>query len=179
MKKIYILLMHTRTIPARIIRKVTNYEYSHVGICLDKDCNAIYSFGRKHLHYVLDAGFLVEYKDGEFFKTFNKTKCKIYEVEVTNKQYNEVKKILNDMLNNNEKYKYDFFGIIPRYFGIPITIKNRYVCSYFVASILEKANIHNFEKDVCFVNPKDFENIQGFNEIYSGNYTNYKATKSL
>ena len=87
MKKIYILLMHTHTIPAKIIKTVTNYEYSHVGICLDKDCSAIYSFGRRHLHFIFDAGFLIEYKDGDFFKTFNKTKCKIYEVKVTDKQY--------------------------------------------------------------------------------------------
>lgn len=44
MKKIYILLMHTNTIPAKIIKFVTRYEYSHVGISLEKNCNTIYSF---------------------------------------------------------------------------------------------------------------------------------------
>lgn len=175
MKKIYILLMHTRTIPAKIIKTVTNYEYSHVGICLNKDCSAIYSFGRRHLHYIFDAGLLVEYKDGDFLKTFNKTKCKIYEVEVTDKQYRDVVKTLDYMMKNNRSYKYDFIGIIPRYFGIPITIKNRYVCSYFVASILEQANIHRFNKNVCLVNPRDFENIAGFHEIYKGSYLTYKS----
>lgn len=36
MKKIYILLMHTNTMPARLIRAITRYEYSHVAISLDE-----------------------------------------------------------------------------------------------------------------------------------------------
>ena len=32
MKKIYILLMHTKTIPSKIVRFFTRYKYSHVAI---------------------------------------------------------------------------------------------------------------------------------------------------
>ena len=38
--------------------------------------------------------------------------------------------------NPNDSYKYDFLGIILRYIGVPITFKNKYVCSYFVAELL-------------------------------------------
>ena len=106
MKKIYILLMHTNTIPAKLIRKVTNYKYSHVGIALQKDCNVIYSFGRKKLHSFLDAGFCAEYKDGEFFKTFHKTMCTSYEVPVTEEQYERVKDIIHAMLLHSSQYQY-------------------------------------------------------------------------
>ncbi len=128
--------MHTKTIPSRLIKFVTCYEYSHVGISLDKKCNEIYSFGRKKHNTILNSGFNLEYKDGEFFNKFNKTTCKIYEIEVTDKQYQKVVKIINKMKAHTNNYKYDYFGIIPRFLGIPITIKNRYVCSYFVAYIL-------------------------------------------
>lgn len=174
MKKIYILLMHTNTVPSKLIRFFTNYQFSHVGISLEPDCNLIYSFGRKTLHSILNCGFTIESKNGEFFTSFNKTICKIYEVEVTERQYNQVKDIFYYMNQNKEIYKYDFLGIILRYFKIPIQIKNKYVCSYFVASVLEQANIYQFQKKTCMVVPKDFEKIPTFREIYDGIYNTYK-----
>lgn len=174
MKKIYILLMHTRTIPAKLIKFVTRFEYSHVGISLDENCDVIYSFGRRKFNSILNSGFSIEHKDGEFFKKFNQTKCKIYEKEVSDKQYEDLKKIFNKMKENIDDYSYDFIGIVPRFFGMPLILKNKYVCSYFVASVLEKANICKFNKKVYFVKPKDFENMKEFNEIYKGSYNEYK-----
>lgn len=174
MKKIYILLMHTNTIPAKIIRFATRYEYSHVGISLEKSCNTIYSFGRRKFNSILNAGFCVEYKDGKFFEKFNKTMCRIYEVEITEEQYENIKKLINKMKSNMNDYKYDYVGIVTRFLGIPIISKNKYVCSYFVATLLQKANVCKFSKKTCFVRPKDFENIKGFNEIYTGSYLAYK-----
>jgi len=173
MRKIYIILMHTNTIPSKLVKLFTRYEYSHVGISLDKSCNTIYSFGRKKFNSILNGGFSIEHKTGEFFNKFNKTTCCIYEVKIDEEKYQKVKKILKDMKLHTEIYKYDYLGLIPRYLGIPITKKNRYVCSYFVATILEKTEIYLFDKKTCFVIPKDFENINIFNEIYRGSYKQY------
>lgn len=173
MNKIYLILMHTYTIPSRVIRFVTMYPYSHVGLSLEKECDTIYSFGRKKVSSILDCGFVIEHKNGEFFHKFNNTKCKIYELSVDEEQYKELKKILDDMEINAENYKYDFTGIIPRFLGIPITTKSKYVCSYFVADVLEKSGIYRFDKQVCFIKPKDFENLNGCNEIYNGYYNLY------
>lgn len=40
-KKIYIIQMHTHTMPARIIKLATRYEYSHIAISLTADCSNI------------------------------------------------------------------------------------------------------------------------------------------
>ncbi len=173
MKKIYVLLMHTNTKPSKFVRFMTHYEYSHVAISLDEECNILYSFGRRNLYSIIGGGFTAENKNGEFFKLFNKTKCKIYEVLVSDEQYEKAKEIIKNMELNVEKYKYDFLGIGFRFFKIPVTFKNKYVCSYFVAYVLEKSNIYKFSKKVYFVKPKDFENLEGFNEIYSGQYNSY------
>ena len=66
MEKIYVLLMQTYTIPARLVTVFTNYEYSHVGIALDRKCDEIYSFGRKKLNSILHGGFVVEKKMAHF-----------------------------------------------------------------------------------------------------------------
>ena len=43
MKKVYILLMHTNTMPSKIIKFFTRYQYTHVGIALEKNCENICS----------------------------------------------------------------------------------------------------------------------------------------
>ena len=40
----------------------------------------------------------------------------------------------------------------------------------FVAYVLEKSNIYKFTKNVCLINPKDFESLKGFKEVYSGKF---------
>lgn len=174
MKKIYVLLMHTNTKPSKFVKFMTRYEYSHVALSLDKKCSEIYSFGRRKLHSILGGGFTVENKDGEFFKLFNETKCKIYELIIKDEQYEKVKEIIDNMKLNINNYKYDFWEIAFRFLYIPLTFKNRYVCSYFVADVLEKSGIYNFKKRTYFIKPKDFENLKGFNEIYKGSYSLYQ-----
>lgn len=174
MKKIYVIQMHTNTIPSKVIRLFTMYKYSHIAISFDEKCDVVYSFGRKTLYSILNSGFTIEYKNGAFFRKFKDTKCRIYEVSVTNEQYNYLYSTIEYMKDNQDDYRYDFVGIVLRYIGIPITFKNKYVCSYFVAQLLKDAKIYDFDKQPCFVEPKDFENIDMFNLIYTGKYRMYK-----
>ena len=174
MKKIYVIQMNTKTIPSKFVRLFTMYKYSHVAISFTRDCDVTYSFGRRSLYSILNGGFVIENKNGKFFNKFNNTNCRVYEVEVTEEQYNSLYETIENMRNNQDDYKYDYVGIILRYLKLPITFKNKYVCSYFVAELLEKYDVCEFDKDPCFVKPKDFENIIGFNEIYTGKYSLYK-----
>ena len=174
MKKIYVLQMDTGTLPARIISLFTLYRYSHVAISFNKNCDVTYSFGRKSLYSILNGGFVMETKSGKFFERFRNTDCKIYEIEVSNKQYRDLVRIVKYMKKHKNIYGYDYLGIILRYLGIPITFKNKYVCSYFVAELLEEARVCNFNKNTFDVRPRDFENIDGFNLIYTGRYALYK-----
>ena len=174
MKKIYIIQMHTKTIPSRIVKLFTRYKYSHVAISFNKNCDYIYSFGRRNLHSILYGGFTMQNKYGDFFKKYKNTKCRVYEVKVTNKQYNDLIKIVKYMKKNKYDYGYDYLGIVLRFLRIPITFKKKYVCSYFVAELLEQANVYEFDKDTCFVKPKDFENMDILNLIYTGKYALYR-----
>ena len=166
--------MHTNTIPSKLVKLFTRYEYSHVGISLNRNCDIIYSFGRRHVNTILNGGLSIEHKHGEFFSKFNKTVCRIFETEISKESYEYIRKTLDDMEKNIDDYKYDYIGIIPRFFHIPFTLKNRYVCSYFIAELLDKADIYHFNKPNCLTKPKDFENLNGFYEIYKGSYLSYK-----
>lgn len=174
MYNIYIIQMHTKTIPARIIKLMTKYRYSHIAISFDKNCNTTYSFGRKKYNSIIDAGFVEEHKNGKFFKKFKDTNCRIFELSVTKEQYDKLKEKIIYMKDHQEMFKYDFVGILLRCFKLPIYFKNKYVCSYFVAKMLEETNIYKFDKKIYFIEPKDFEKITNINEIYSGKYLLYK-----
>lgn len=175
MKSIYLLQMHSRTLPSKLIKVFTGYPYSHVGLALEKNCDVIYSFGRRKVHSILNGGFTAERKDGAFFSCFDKTVCRIFELEVTDEQYERLKTTIDGMLVCQDDYRYDMLGILPRMLGIPFTRKNRYVCSYFVADMLEMADVYKFEKSTCFIKPRDFENLENMNEIYNGFYREYKG----
>ncbi len=174
-EKIYIVQMHTKTIPARLVKSVTHYPYSHVGICLTNKCDEVYSFGRKSLYNVLNGGFVKEYKNGAFFNKFDDTVCRVYELEIDENQYLNIKEQLDLMEETSDLYKYDFLGAFLRAFHIPAYFKNKYVCSTFVADVLEQAGVCSFEKELCFVKPIDFENISGAKEVFLGEYKKFEA----
>lgn len=174
MKKIYVIQMHTKTIPSRLIRIFTRYKYSHIAISFNRNCEVTYSFGRKNLYSILNSGFVMETKSGKFFKKFSDTKCRIYELDVSEQQYSDLIRMIKYMKKNKNIYKYDYLGIVLRYLGIPVVFKNKYVCSYFVAELLKEAQVCEFNKETCFVNPKDFEKINGLNLVYTGKYALYR-----
>ena len=97
MKKIYFVLTHTGTVLSKIIKNYTKDEFSHVSISLDKELNKMYSFGRINPYNPLWGGFVHEYIDKGTFKRFYKTKTKIFSLEITEKQYLDLEKIIYDM----------------------------------------------------------------------------------
>ena len=78
------------------------------------------------------------------------------------------------MKRHSDDYGYDYLGLVLRYLKIPVTFKNKYVCSYFVAELLKMAKIYEFDKETFNVTPKDFENVNIFNLIYTGTYVMYR-----
>ena len=68
MKKIYVILLHTNTIPSKLVRFFTRYKYSHVAISLSSNCDILYSFGRKKIDSIFNGGFVIQKKQDDFFK---------------------------------------------------------------------------------------------------------------
>ena len=166
--------MDTGTFVGKFISFFTMYRYSHVAISLDKKCDITYSFGRRNIYSIFNGGFVSLNKDSKFFRRFKNTRCRIYEIDVSKKQYYELVKIIKYMNNMKNIYGYDYLGIVLRYLRIPVVFKNKYVCSYFVADLLKRTGVYNFDKDTCFVRPSDFDGIDNFNLIYSGKYLMYR-----
>ncbi len=167
--KVYIILMYTGTIASIAVRRFTKYKYAHAVISIDKRLSKMYSFGRKGKYNMFNAGFVNYGFDSAFFQRFNETSGIIYELEVTKKQYNSLKKELNNFEKDVNKYRYDILGLLFRHFYKDFIARdNYYVCTQFVASVLEKADIYHFNKPVKNVKVIDFTKIPNLNKVYEG-----------
>ena len=171
MKKVYLILTHSGSIPSKLIKYYTGFKYSHISIALKKDIDNMYSFGRKKYNNPFNGGFIIENKNSRFYKKFNKTTCTILELEVSNVSYKKLVKLLNHYKDNIDIYKYDFLGIIFSIFNITYKRNNYSVCSEFVGRLLEESSIYYFNKKR--IKPIDFLNIPNIKKIYEGLLLDY------
>ena len=175
MKKIYIILTHTGTMLSRIIKKYTKDEFSHVSISLDVDLKEMYSFGRLNPYNALWAGFIHEYIDKGTFKRFYKTKAKIYSLEITEEQYENLRNNIKQIQLNKEEYTFNTLGLFAVGFHIKIRKEHSFYCAEFVKYIMEKSGIEIQLPET--IKPEDFKNIDGLQEIYSGLLRKYQDPK--
>lgn len=171
--KIYIMLTQTNTVFSKMIKLYTKAPYNHVSIGLDKNLNYLYSFGRRKLTKPWNAGLVKENIIGGVYSAFKETECEVYKIDVTFKQFYEVSKHITSFLEEYEKYRYNFIGLIPMMLDLPYNRKYHFACSQFVSKILKESGVMNFEKDTSLVTPDDFRQINKMNLIYKGKLKDY------
>lgn len=172
MKKIYIVLTHTGTILSRIIKGYTRAEFSHISISLDEELTQMYSFGRLNPYNPFIGGFVHEQIDSGTFKRFKNTKAKVYELEVTDTQYDEIRNTINKIKDSKKEYKFNIIGLFAAGFNIKVTGKQSFYCAEFVKHVLETAKVKVDLPQI--IKPEHFKNINGLNLIYNGKLKNYK-----
>lgn len=173
-QKIYIVLTQTGTKFSRFLRYATNYSFNHVSISFHKDLTEMYSFGRRNMYLPFIAGLVRENPGtGVFQKYADTTICCIYELSVTQQQYDAIISTVGTFLQEQEKYKYNFMGLVAMKMNIPLYRKHHFVCSQFVAYVLENAGAVDFEKQSMLVVPQDFTEVENITEVYTGNLSQY------
>lgn len=165
MKHIYIILTNTNTKVSKFLRIFTREEYNHVSIAVCDRCKEMYSFSRWIVWFPWIAGFAKESVDEGVLAQHPETKCIIYDLEVTDKDYALVLKRLKRFKKNPKKYKYSFINIPLMFLNIPYERKDLYVCSTFVSYILR--GIVDYEKDITLVKPSDYTYLN-LNSVYEG-----------
>lgn len=173
MKKIYIVLTYTGTIPSKIIRMYTRREFSHVSIALDEDLEEMYSFGRLNAYNPFISGFVHEGIDKGTFKRFKKTKSRIYSLQVEDDQFEKIVKIIDDMNNHKYDYKYNILGLIGVVIRFKVKREKYFYCAEFVKYLLEKSEVEKGLPDI--IKPEDFKEIDRLNFVYSGMLREYSS----
>ncbi len=168
MKKIYILLSRTDTVPARLIRTFTTGEFSHASISLYPRTDKFYSFARRLINNPLIAGFVSEDIHTKVFAKYPYTHCAVFSVDVTDEGYRRAKRIIAEFIKNRSIAKYSFVGAFAMKMHVKCKRRYKFTCSQFVAFVLHQTKNVKLPKDYSLMMPNDFLEIEGLTLIYDG-----------
>ena len=174
MKKIYIVLTHTGTTLSKIIKNYTNDEFSHVSISLDSELKEMYSFGRLNAYNPFWGGFVHEGINFGTFKRFKKTVCRIYALDVTEEQFNNVKGIIEYIKHSKQLHNFNVIGLFAVGFNMRISFENSFYCAEFVKYVLDKSDIKNNLPEM--IRPEDLKKLENSSIIYDGLLKNYQSS---
>ncbi len=164
-KKLYILLTRFRDSGSRMLQAFTGSRYTHASIGLEEDMNTFYSFAYK--------GFIVE-KITRYLKPEKKPySCKLYEIKVSEKVYNAVKKAISGFMNLKSRLSYSRLGVAMCLFKIPYKKRFSFFCSQFVAEILKRTKAVKLDRDSGMYFPEDLKKLSGVTLAYEGNHRDF------
>lgn len=169
-RNVYILLTDTGSILTKLIKLYTKKPYNHASISFDSKLTEVYSFGRKHERNPFRGGFVKEnVKSG----LFRQADCAIYSLTVSENEMKKMKQYVCKMKAEKELYKYNFSGLFGFLFNKPIEREKAMFCSQFVASVLEKGTVTEFEKPISLIAPGDLQNVAKLTLVYEGKLRDY------
>jgi hypothetical protein len=173
-QSVFILLTNTGTLFTRLIQGYTKAPYNHASISFTRDLSEMYSFGRKHPGNPLNGGFVKEDLHTGTFNKYPNTTCVIYELKVTEREVEKMKRVLHIFIRSQQKYLYNILGVIGIALKEPVEFSNSYFCSQFVAEILDRSGIKLWNKLPALVTPDDFRRSGRLELIYQGKLSDYK-----
>ncbi len=173
MRKIYLIQSCTGTVLSDIIKGYTKNQYTHISISLDKELNEMYSFGRLNPYNPFWGGFVHEYVDKGTFARFYNTDSAIFELEVTDEQYEKVKQKIGYVEKNKESYKFNIAGLFMVAANKRRVKKNTFYCAEFVRYVLKRSKI-NTKVLPKIIKPQDFSKLEGLSLVYEGKLRNYR-----
>lgn len=166
MKKIYVLLTKTGTVPSKIIGKLSRARFSHASLSIDNEFTDMFSFGRKGMK-VFPGGFAKENLRTRVFKKYENCLCEVFSTEVTDENYEGIKNKARYFNDNKDLFGFSYIGIFACWFRIKLKFKNRYFCSQCVSEILKAGNVQ-LPYDPLLMRPMDFMKIKNIKKEYFG-----------
>jgi hypothetical protein len=144
---------------SRAIQLIKNDEYTHASITFDSELNYMYSFGRKYKLNPLLGHFKKEEPHSGLFGLQKELPSKVFELTVTPTQYYRAKALLDAFVEEKDKYKYNYMGIIHSFQKKSYAYEDRFLCSEFVYHILKESAILNLKMPRNLVRPEHLKNI--------------------
>ena len=174
MKKVYILLSKTGSLPSRTIHLFTNKKYTHASISLTASPDGFCSYGRRYLHNFLIGGLIHEDVRKGIYKIFDNADCELLEIPVNDESYSKLSSLVDMHFDNYTKCRYKFSAIIPMLLGIKQELKFKMTCSQFVAKLLFESNSCKLPRHPSLMLPVDFLSIENISSIYTGKIKDIK-----
>ncbi|MBQ8824235.1 MAG: hypothetical protein IJZ64_03290 [Ruminococcus sp.] len=172
---IFILLMQTGTMPARLIRFFTKKPYNHASIATDLTLDEMYSFCRTYTRFPLPATFNQEIVEKGTLGKYFVIPCEIYAIPVEHNVKLEFQKNLEHFKKNRYMFSYNILGMITTFFQIQWSRTNKLHCSQFVATLLQQSGVH-LNKSVSLHTPEDLRHLPDAKLIYRGELNHFYHT---
>ena len=102
MKKVYIILSCTGTVPSQLIKIATRAPFTHASIALSPHRNSLCSYARRKQNNFLVAGFIHEDIDSSVFAKYPMSPCAVYELDVS---YDGYRKMIKKISMFDQEYK--------------------------------------------------------------------------
>lgn len=177
MKKVYILLTYTGTVLSKVIRAYTSEEYAHVSISLDYNLTKLYSFGRLHPYNPFIGGFVHEKVNSGTFKRFKNTKAELYSLEISDFEYNKIKRVIKRINKNKARYHFNIIGLFLAGLNIRVRRRNHFYCAEFVKYLFETSGTDLLLPDV--IKPNHFRHLEKSKLLYHGKLCDYPKMYDL
>lgn len=149
-KTITVLLTRYYTRCSDFVHWITGWGYTHAAIALNDGEEYFYSFNFK--------GFRREYPQKR------RKKCAesiCYRLEVPEEAFEKVRKRIEEMEQNSEKFYYSRLGVMLCLLHIPCKRKNGYFCSQFVMEMLQLSGSVLTEKSASLYMPNQLTQVLG------------------
>ena len=170
------MLSMTGTKFSRFLRLFTRGEFTHVSLAMDRELTRLYSFGRRCRYLPVIAGFVREDPRGGVFSRYD-TRCLVCELPVTREEYLRMEKLISHFQAQYRQYHYNFLGLPFIALQIPWRCRRRFVCSQFVAYLLDRSGAARFYKDYSLMRPQDFYTLRGLHPIFKGALREYLSCR--
>lgn len=164
-KHVWIVLTGTGTWFSRMIRCFTNAPLNHASIAFDAELREVYSFGRKQPNNPWDGGLVRENLRSPFFSSADSA---VYLCRVSSEDYQRMYGLVQDMMQEQHRYKYNLLGLLGILFRVHIDRDYAFFCSHFVATVLERAGLRFTGKPAHLITPSDIAESPQMQEIYRG-----------
>jgi len=155
---IYIVLVKALTTLGKIARVFTNYEYTHIAVCLDDKLNDFITFSRKKHYSPFDAGFMHETLDCYAYGKNDNIKLKIFKLPVTKENKNKIIDYINKIEQDND-YIFNIYSMITMPILHGFRIYKSLNCMSFVSKIIELSKTINLSKKYYKYNIKEIDKL--------------------
>lgn len=139
----------------------------------------MYSFSRKFVNLPLPAGLRMEPLDRGFYKKYNYIPCALYELNVTDRVYENAKSEVERMMQDAEHCPFNLVGLLLCRMQIPFHRENQYFCSEFVSEVLSRSHALAMPKVPSLMRPNDYAHLSQLRCCFEGRLNELLAGKEL
>ena len=151
--EISVLLSKQKNLFSKTVYWLSGRKYTHASIRLEGMGSSFFSFGFKGLCE----------ERVKLFSAKHTQRCVLYQLEVPEDIYKELRERLQRFLDRRQFYHYSRLGLILCLLHIPHRSPGSYICSQFVAELLVRTGVIYLEQDesVCLPNTLEKALIKG------------------